>query len=240
MPSLAAAVAPAPVSTIADAIGVMQAIDQALPEADGLKWFNVMYLAVTEAIEEAVVAGNVFSDDAWVVYLDVAFANLYFGTVAGSLGGAIPVPPAWQPVFDTRLDPHVARIQHALAGMNAHVNRDLVWALVETHAGMGTTPDRGSVQFQDFKIVDAILASVESQVKPLLLTGVLPALDGTLGPLDDVLAMWSVVRAREAAWINSDVLWSLGALAFLRASFLEALDRTTGFAGRGLLLPTQL
>lgn len=239
MPSLAAAIAPAPIATIADAIVMMQAIDQVLPEPDGLKWFNVLYLAVTEAVADAVAAGNVYADVAWIVHLDVVFANLYFDAVARSLDATTPLPRAWQPLFDSRFDPHVARIQYALAGMNAHINRDLVLALVQTHNDMGTVPDRDSIHFQDFTVVDDILASVEAQMKPILLTGVLPALDGTLGTLDDILAMWSVSHARQAAWTNSEVSWSLLPFPFVNASFLRALDRTAGFAGRGLLLPTQ-
>lgn len=240
MPSLATAIAAAPIGTIADAIVVMQAIDQAVPETDGVKWFNVLYLAVTEAVADAVAAGNVYADVDWIVHLDVVFANLYFDAVARSLDATTPLPRAWQPLFDARFDPHVARIQFALAGMNAHINRDLVHALVQTHEAMGTIPDRDSVHFQDFTVVDDILASVEAQIKPLLLTNVQQALDGTLGILDDILAMWSVKYARQAAWTNSEVLWSLLPFPFLNTSFARAFDRTTGFAGRGLLLPTQL
>lgn len=240
MPTLATAVAPTPVSTIDDAVAVMQAIDQALPQPDGLKWFNFLYLAVTEAVRDAIASGNVYSDDAWVTHLDVTFANLYFAAVSASLGGPAPMPRAWEPLFESRLDLHIARVQYAVAGMNAHINRDLTLALVSTHVDLNTIPDRKSVHFQDFKRVDDLLVVVEAQVKAVLLTGVLVALDGTLGPLDDVLAMWSVTRARDGAWTNSEVLWSIRPLSFLTASFVESMDRITGFAGRGLLLPTQL
>jgi hypothetical protein len=228
------------VTTIDDAIAVMQAIDQALPQPDGLKWFNFLYLAVTEAVRDAIASGTVYSDAAWVTHLDVTFANLYFAAVSTAVGGPAPMPRAWEPLFDSRFDSHIARVQYAVAGMNAHINRDLALALVGTHVDRNTTPDRTSVHFQDFKHVDDLLVAVEAQVKPILLTGVLLALDGTLGQLDDVLAMWKVTRAREGAWTNSEVLWSIRPLPLLSASFIESMDRITGFAGRGLLLPTQL
>lgn len=240
MPTLATAIAPTPVSTIDDAISVMQAIDQAVPEPDGLKWFNFLYHAVTESVRDAIALGTVYSDAAWVTHLDVTFANLYFAAVAATLGGPTTMPRAWDPVFDSRFDLHVARIQHAVAGMNAHINRDLTLALVATHTDLNTVPDRKSVHFQDFKAVDDLLVTVEALVKPVLLTGVMVALDGTLGPLDDVLAMWSVTNAREGAWTNSEILWSIRPLPLLTASFIESMDRIAGFAGRGLLLPTQL
>ena len=34
--------------TIADVMAVMQKIDQLLPGSDGLKWFNLLYLMVTQ------------------------------------------------------------------------------------------------------------------------------------------------------------------------------------------------
>ncbi len=57
--------------------------------------------------------------------------------------------------------------------------------------------------------------------------------------IDDVLAMWDVARARDAAWTNGEALWALRADEALSAAFLRTLDRTVGFAGRGLLLPTE-
>jgi hypothetical protein len=55
--------------------------------------------------------------------------------------------------------------------------------------------------------------------------------------LDDVIAMWDVSRARDAAWTNGRTLWGLRGLPELGSEFLEVLDRMVGFAGRGLLVP---
>ena len=217
----------------------MQDLDTVLSDTDGLKAFNLMYCSVTKAIDDAVAAGGIFSDAPWIVHLDVVFANLYFAAVSQSLEPGDTVPAAWEPLFDSRFDPHIARIQYALAGMNAHINRDLVVALERTHIDLGTTPDRNTVHYRDFNVVNGILAAVEAQVKPQLLTGVYSAIDGTLGPLDDVMAMWSIERAREAAWTHSEVFWTVRSGPFLTAGFLEVLDQMTGFASRGLLVPTQ-
>ena len=40
-----------PAVTIADVIACMQAIDALLPANDGLKWFNRLYLMVTEQVD---------------------------------------------------------------------------------------------------------------------------------------------------------------------------------------------
>ena len=61
---------------------------------DGLKWFNWLYMTVTEAIENKV-AGGGFNDPAWLSELDVLFARLYFEAIAGDLSGG-PCPDCWQ------------------------------------------------------------------------------------------------------------------------------------------------
>ena len=49
--------------------------------------------------------------------------------------------------------------------------------------------------------------------------------------------MWDVARARDAAWANAEAMWAIRDDAGLSADFLTVLDRSVGFAGRGLLVP---
>jgi hypothetical protein len=74
-------------------------------------------------------------------------------------------------------------------------------------------------------------------VKGELAAGELGYLDRSLGQLDDVVAMWNVARAREAAWVNGETLWALRGAPQLRREYEQTLDRLVGFAGRGLLRP---
>ena len=39
-----------PVHSIEDAIAVMEALDNGLPDSDGVKWFNRLYLRVTVGV----------------------------------------------------------------------------------------------------------------------------------------------------------------------------------------------
>ena len=68
------------------------------------------------------------------------------------------------------------------------------------------------------------------------LTGILHVLDEAAGRLDDVVAMWNIRAARDAAWTNAEVLWHLRAAPSLRTAFFDGLDRITGMAGRGLMV----
>jgi uncharacterized protein DUF5995 len=234
---LIAALAEAPARSIDDVLAIMQGIDASLPDGDGLKWFNLLYMTVTQSVL-ASASSRGFEDSAWVGHLDVVFANLYFAAAAASVTGGSSA--AWRPLFEARSAPGIARIQFAFAGMNAHINHDLPLALVQTHRDRGTTPRRESEHYRDYTGVNAILGAVETQVKPLLLTGVLRKVDGTLGPLDDVIAMWNVGKAREAAWVNSAALWHLHGAPPVRTAFVDTLDGSVGLASRGLLVRTQV
>jgi hypothetical protein len=99
------------------------------------------------------------------------------------------------------------------------------------------TPTRGGPQYADFRRVDDVLAGTEARVKTEFATGLIGWADEALGELDDVLAMWNVRKARAAAWSNAETLWALRELPLTAGRFALTLDRTVGFAGRGLLRP---
>src|SRR5437764_1316745 len=128
-PQLAAAVA-VPPAGIADVIRTMQSIDTLCVAGDGLKWFNWLYRQVTDSVAARVAAAG-FSDPAWLAALDVQFAALYFGALKSWLAGG-PTPGCWRVVLDRRNQAAIARIQFALAGINAHINHDLPIAIVAT------------------------------------------------------------------------------------------------------------
>jgi Family of unknown function (DUF5995) len=220
---------------IDEVVARMESIVEALPPHDGVAAFTRLYLAVTQAVR-AGAKGNSFEDPADVRWLDVMFANLYFDAVDASSGGG-HVPRAWAPLFEARTHKGILPLQFALAGMNAHINRDLPVALVETCAQGHIELKDGSAQHRDFLKVNGLLARTEEQAKRGLLEGFDAVLDVALGNLDDVLAMWDVERARDAAWVNAQTLWALRGAASLRNAFLDSLDRMVGFAGRGLLRP---
>jgi hypothetical protein len=217
-------------------ISAMQAIVDSLPATDGVAAFTTLYLAVTKAVRASANA-LAFEDARFTRALDVAFANLYFDALRKVAAGGRSVPAAWAPLVASRARADIFPLQFALAGMNAHINRDLPVALVETCTAFGIKPGEATPQHRDVQRVDGVLAKTEARVKSRFITGDLAEVDGALGHLDDCVAMWSVARAREAAWTNAQALWALRGVPQLRARFLLTLDRMVGFAGRGLLCP---
>jgi hypothetical protein len=217
----------------------LRAIDALLVPEDGLVWFNRLYGAMTAAVIEAD-RKHMFEDPRFVERLDCSFADLYFDALAAELSDPGTAAGAWGPLFGARYRAGILPVQYAIAGVNAHINRDLPVALVETFLALGSEPDRGLASFTDYQTINQILESAQAEAKTWLLRGALAAVDVWLGRADDVLQMWSLKRAREAAWVAAEVRWALRGYPGLAHHHLEALDKMVGFAGRGLLRPTYI
>jgi hypothetical protein len=225
--------------TIADVIERLRAIEASAPPSDGVACFARLYREVTEGVG-AEVAGQGFADSRFLETLDVRFADLFFSALESYARNPAAAPSAWVPLFAQRSQRGVAPLQFALAGMNAHINRDLPVALVATCRELGVGLGEGSREHADFERVDSLLAKVESHVKSAYVTGWLSWVDRIVHRfrrIDDVVAMWDVGRARDAAWINAQALWALGGAPSLADDYLLALDRMVGLASRGLLIP---
>lgn len=229
---------PAP-STIDGVIARMQAIDNVLPSTDGLKWFNKLYLLVTQGVLKTPHGG--WERPLWLTRLDIIFANLYFGSIARWHRRAESAPRAWQALFESRYRINVDRVQFALAGMNAHINHDLPQALVQTCAELGAAPLIPSAEHNDYLRVNDVLVHVEPQAIQYLATGIIGEVAENLGDVTSLLSMWSIRTARDTAWNNAMLLWGMRGVPViggqLRDQFLLGLDRMTGLAGRGMVLP---
>jgi Family of unknown function (DUF5995) len=223
-----------PVGSIAAAIQRMEAIQADLQADDGLSYFNLMYLEVTKQFQERIEAGF-FQDQPFMERLDVVFANMYFDATRSESLDPSTTPRAWTALFERRADQRVLPLQFAIAGMNAHINFDLPRSLVATCQQLHTRPSAGS-HYRDFNKVNEILAEVEPAIRDQL-EQEHPLDDRQLEHLENVLANWSIVRAREAAFEQSELLWWIRENAELTATYTATLDRIVGFAGRGLLLP---
>ena len=234
--SLLPLLARTPVQSIDEVIAIMNAIDHDLPDSDGVKWFNRLYLRVTTSVGSAV-GSRTFNDTAFMTKLDVVFANLYFSALAAGSTDVRRAPSAWRPLLEARHQPGIARIQFALAGMTAHINRDLPDGIVQSFLALGGDPIAADLREQDFDSINEILERVEEEVKVEFAVGLVGAVDRLGGQVDDAVAMWKVRAARSAAWTNAQVLWGLRPVPRLRDRFFDRLDGLVALTGRGLLLP---
>ncbi len=193
--------------------------------------FALMYLRVTQAVE--VQGARRFRSSEYLNHLDAAFANLYFTAYDNWRAGRTKlVPEAWRIAFDAADHETVATLGDILLGMNAHISRDLPFALART--GLDE-PDGRSGQ-ADFNRVNGLLGGVTSgmlreeaeRFDPTLTSTVLPAIQLDPSNLQQVLSAW-----RGEAWRNAERLLAARTPA-QRARVARTIE--LGAAGRARLI----
>jgi hypothetical protein len=199
------------------------------PRPDGVACFNGMYLSVTQKVADALHVD--FERPDFIHRLDVVFAEFYFEAVKAQADHAW-CSRAWAPLFELCRERRVLPLQFAVAGMNAHINNDLTFALVQTWHEQGLTGDQDTPEYRDFQKVNGLLEQVEKDIKGPLLDPFVADVDHVLGQVDDKLAMWSVAQARDDAWDRAQELREHPDRIY------DAFhDRLIGLAGRLLLSP---
>jgi hypothetical protein len=224
-----------PVTSVPEVITRMEGLVAAFPATDGVACFVRMYLTVTREVAHRIGAGF-FADPDFMTRLDVVFANLFFAAVDGWAANPRAMPRSWTVLFARRSDRDVAPLQFALAGMNAHINHDLPLAVVATCRDLATAPDENSHE-ADYDKVNVVLGELAETIRQSFETGIILELDRQFSGLENVVGNFSISSAREVAWANAVTLWHLSGEEALADLFLEGLDRTVAFAGRGLLVP---
>ncbi|MFI5831564.1 DUF5995 family protein [Streptomyces sp. NPDC051578] len=205
----------------------MRALDERLPARDGVAVFNRVYLTVTEALQRRVRDGD-FPAPRRAQTLTVSFAERYLAAVE-----ADRAPACWRPLLQYRRHPGVRPLQHALAGINAHIGHDLALAVVSTCRRLDCEP---AALEADFDRVGDVLVSLEERIREDLMPG--PDLLEVADPLTHLLGSWSLERARSGAWAAARLLWALRGAPELAEEFRESLDAGVGLVGRCLLTPT--
>jgi hypothetical protein len=224
---------PVPLSTVAEVIAHMEAIETALSAADGLACFNRMYLEVTRQVNSEL-GQSFYADPAFMTHLDVAFASLYFGA-ADAAANPATAPLAWRPLMEQRANKGIEPIQFALAGMNAHINHDLPLAVVSTCAALGTSPDAGE-HFADYQKVDQLLDAAEQSIRQSFESAPELAADRHLSAVSNLIANWTINSARDLAWNNCLLLWTVRDDPIARGLLAGSLAASAAMASRLLLV----
>ena len=209
----------------------MQSIDGRLPANDGLRWFNRLYLMVTQQVYGSTSSGT-WQNPAWLSHLDVVFAGLYFDALRDFAAGR-DAPSAWSAVFAARFTAGIDRIQFALAGMNAHINHDLSLALLKTDGDLNLIPSEDGPEHHDYHTVNALLNDTMPTALNMLAGDSLGLLAEDTGKVGRLLAFWNISRARDLAWDFADHLRDLSGAT--RETALCVQDTMTGALGRAIL-----
>jgi len=120
--------------------------------------------------------------------------------------------------------------------MNAHINHDLPAAVVSTCEATGAGPERGTPRYADYMSINSTLAGLIELARRQLMVRLPGDEVPPLHNLEDLIAGWSISAARENAWTNAEVLWTLRGLP-LEARYLDSLDGIAAVAGKAMLTP---
>lgn len=165
--------------------------------------FATMYRQVSAEIRSSADARR-YIDPAYVVHLDAVFSTYYYHALdSWRSGRRNQVPQAWQLAFSAADNHQVSTLGDMLLGMNAHISRDLPYAL----ATVGLRyPDGGNATAD----VIAVNNDIERATQPLL-AQIRARYDPKLGPPPN-LPHW--VRPSEIPQLIAK--WRLEAIANAR------------------------
>jgi hypothetical protein len=164
-----------------------------------------------------------FHDSPWVGKLLHGFADYYFNALEAyeadhaiqERGVGIPnhsdpsrpiaTPLVWQQVHDAASQPGTLALQNLLLGVNAHINYDLVLALVdilETEWD-GLTESQRTLRYEDHCHVNRVIGMTVDAVQDQVLEPAMPIMDifdKLMGPVDELLISRLLAHWRESVW----------------------------------------
>ena len=226
---------PAVVEQLTELQRVLDRVPPLLHE-NPLSDFNRLYLQVTEGVLERLYAGR-FADPAFLSRLDVEFAARYFDALRAWSDASPRCPQVWAGLFRRIPEPGHHPLPAAGAGINAHVNFDLPFALVTTFDHLGTDPIDDSDQHHDYLQINAIFAEAIPGLRRGYLDKWQLLIDTMNGRLDDWWQGEAVDYTRNVAWRNAQKLWGMRHDMSATDKERAHLDRIASDLGKLLLSP---
>jgi hypothetical protein len=220
-----------PITTIDQ---VVQALDEIIADCrlrrSRLGFFAALYRQVTIEIRTRI-ADGFFEDGARITQLDVLFAKRYLDAYAAR-GAGKPTAEAWRVAFDTGLTGRVTILQDLVLGTNAHINLDLAVATATANPGSSIN----SMQ-SDFDRINTILSDLIDAAQEVVddFSPGMNLLDAVGGRSDEEFVTFSLLIARQEAWLNAEVLASRGPQQW--PPYVRSMDRRASLVGRHLAEP---
>ena len=118
-------------------------------------------------------------------------------------------PGVWAGLFCRIPGPDARALPSAVAGVNAHINFDLPFALVTTFDHLGSDPVDGSDQHHDYLQVNDIFAEEIPGLRRGYLDRWQLLIDTMNGDLDDWWQGEMVEYTRNVAWRNAQKIWAI-------------------------------
>jgi hypothetical protein len=230
---------PDDVPAVVDQLTKLQDVLDRVPPLLGgnpLAEFNKLYLTITECVLERLYAGS-FADPAFLSRLDVEFAARYFDALRQWSDASSCCPRVWKVLFGRIGGPDCRPLPSAAAGVNAHINFDLPFALVTTFDHLGCDPIDDGDQHHDYLQINDIFAAAIPGLRHGYLDKWQLLIDTMNGDLDDWWQGEMVDYTRNVAWRNAQKLWGVRHDMAALAKERDRLDGNAAALGRLLLSP---
>ena len=208
--------------------------------------FALMYLRVTEAVDRDVSSRSAFADRAYLAHLDAVFARYYFDAFdAWHTGGRGDVPEAWRIAFELAARKRVSGTGDLLLGMNAHISRDLPFAVADVGFGRGRGPGEISSYDEVNRVLERvarpILREEARRFDSTIATFTLPVLAANEEDLGLLLGRWRTAALRDAQRLlrartprqRAAVASSIERAAAARAAVIAAATSRVPFSQAG-------
>ncbi len=162
------------------------------------------YSLMTKNMLQAIEAGR-FIDAQWVGQLLNLFADYYFVALDKYEASEPEVPAVWRFVHDQTCNCSLNVIQDLLLGINAHINYDLVFTLVDMLAPEWETltAEQRQARYVDHQTVNTVIAETIDTVQDTIIevrSPWLDIIDRVFGRLDEMLLSRLISSWREDVW----------------------------------------
>jgi len=213
-------------------------VDQWEAAHDRRAIFLGCYRLMTRNMLDAIDAGR-FHDDEWVSRLLHRFADYYFDALALYDQASADTSPVWKIAHAATRNDKVMTFQHLLLGVNAHINYDLVFSLVDLLAPewADLTTAQREERHADHELVNRIIGETVDAVQDQVIDRHSPwfkVLDKLLGPTDEWLTSRLIAHWREEVW-DSAVRYLALPDARERETFHENIEFTAVRRGEDIL-----
>jgi hypothetical protein len=161
-----------------------------------------MYLQVSDEVRSSVRARR-YRSPGYAAHLDSVFATLYFKALdEWRLGDRDQVPRAWRIAFSAAESHRVTALGDLLLGMNAHISRDLPYALAAVGLrlpdGADAVPDVVSVNRDIARAQGPALAGVARRFDPTVRQAHRLGKIGNPSQIGKVIAAWRLEAVQNA------------------------------------------
>jgi Family of unknown function (DUF5995) len=175
--------------------------------ADRRATFLTCYMMMTRNMLAAIDRQE-FEDPTWVAALLRRFADYYFVALEEYEQDHAKAPMVWKIAHDATCDRRVMAVQELLLGVNAHINYDLVFALVDLLGPEwdALSEDRRAARYADHSRVNDVIGRTIDDVQGQVLerdSRFLALIDNLLGPVDELLTSRLIAHWRDTVWHNA-------------------------------------